>query len=843
MLDRIVRSTISVLICIALIVPPSLVSAPLELIYIDDDTLSRRELARLSRTSQGDFVGRENQTKVNPSEIKKSKNSKISDFFKRFFVYQAENSSEVDKDEVGETEVAKVDAAENRLDQVDAEKTEKTNENTNEGVVTEVAKETKASKLDDGPVLPKEFIYGKDEDKKEIISTKRSGGHVRDSLLKALHLLPDYFKKDARVVQYINDRLIPFMGNSTKNALKLSDFFLFLPGHRGQKNEIEETGEKKVVSDSEEVQKQNNLDKEEGKEKDTEQRATFFSRLFKRDPNRVRKYDGSKPEKVSLKKLLPFLVYSDQENKDQDDENEVVEITENKEEKLLTSENRKDDENELEIQEKIPVSSDQEAEETLTTAVRKDKTLIDIMKIEQAKSDDEIVEKLAYSDPYVKESIEVIALRDKLKSDEKLHAENSEENMLKSEKAEDIVELESDPVKESSALVSEKVEDEVELRTNTNEEDNLKIVSESVADNLKVDENAEDETKLKSDNNETSEKESSALVVVEVKDKPIKQRKRGLRKEIEGDAFTRFLLSLKDRVDQRSQDDWKPGGKDWFQRLRWFRPSANKKSEVDEVDEVDLENVDTVKGRGYATFVASVVDNETSAKTFFKRFDYKLNSFSTPLLMPLLNGDLVETQKSALHLHLYKEKVEDGTHIKLDKETNIFFDEIQDFHYLLIQNGRVRLKNESENMWIIVARENRIYVDRGDELVVDMTGELITKILTIEGEVDIYDDIHNLDLTLSASEAYEIGIVSSRTELDSSEVDFLNEKLAFKVGTSSLKNRHIAARSFLTTLQNKDEIVSKSKPRSLGSECKKCSYQLKNADKIQKYCPQCYQSL
>lgn len=832
-----IRSIISVLICIALIVPPSLVSAPLELIYIDDNNLSRRELARLSRASQGGVTDRESQTEPNPSEDRKNKDSKISDFFKRFFVYQTEKSNEVDKGEVSDAELSKVDATENSSGQMDTENTEEAHENINEGIVTEVAKENNTSKDDGDPVLPKEFVYGKDEDKKEIVSTKRSGTHVRDSLLKVLHLLPDYFKKDARVVQYINDRLIPFVGNSTKNALKLSDFFIFLPGHRGQKNEIAETDEKKVISDSEEVQKQNNLDKEEGKEKDAEQRETFFSRLFKRDPNRVRKYDASMPEKVSLKKLLPFLVYSEQENEGQDkaDVNEVVKIAENNKEEVLTSENRKGDESELESQEKMPVSSEQEPKDTLTTAAKKDKTLIDIMKIEQAKSDDEIVEKLAYSDPNVKESIEVIALRDKFKSDEKLHTENSEKNKSKSEKAEDIVELESDSVKEGSALASEKVEDEAELRTNTDEENSLKVVSENVADNLKVDEHVEDQTKLKSDPNENDVNKSSSLV--EVKDKLIKERKRGRKKEAEGDAFEKFLLSLKDRVEQRSQDDWKPGGKDWFHRLRWFRPFANKKSEV------EIENVDMVKGRGFATFVASVVDNETSAKTFFKRNEYKLNSYSTSLLMPLLKGDMIEAQKSGIHLHLYKEKLEEGTHIKLDKRTKIYFDEIQDFHYLLIQNGRVRLKNESDNMWVIIARENRIYVDRGDELVVDMTGELITKIITIEGGVDIYDEIRNDDITLNSSESYEIGIVSSRTELESSEIDFLNENFTFKLETENLKKRHIAARSFLTTLQNKEEIVAKSKPSTVGDECTKCSYQLKPVDKIQKYCPQCYQNL
>ena len=310
--------------------------------------------------------------------------------------------------------------------------------------------------------------------------------------------------------------------------------------------------------------------------------------------------------------------------------------------------------------------------------------------------------------------------------------------------------------------------------------------------------------------------------------------------------FGNIFSRMDKRVSSDKQKGWRPWGFDWKFRKR----SQQQQKQIEQADNVmasitQEQKKEVAKKEFYKPSasgkysIGSVVFNESYADAFHKKQKYTLNGFSTGLLLPLLNGDFLKTENSRVRVNILAKTEENkGVDLKIGKQSSVYLDNIYNIDYAILRTGRIRARaNEGANFFVST-RDTRVHINEGDDIVVDMTGDMVTKITVLAGSVEVYDQTESNDLTLDNGKTLVVGLNNTSEEENQALVDVLNNKFKFK-DFDNIAERHLIAREFSKSNIAWPYVAIE----KVGNSCKKCHYVFKNNDLERKWCPHCYQKI
>jgi len=328
-----------------------------------------------------------------------------------------------------------------------------------------------------------------------------------------------------------------------------------------------------------------------------------------------------------------------------------------------------------------------------------------------------------------------------------------------------------------------------------------------------------------------------------------KSTKKGFTNPFRKIRFGNMFNRMDKKAVGNKNSTWKPWGFDWKFRKKIAPTAATSTQALSSYETLNqpLESSTSNKGKKAARInftprefsIGSVVHNETYAEAFNIKQKYKLNDYSTGLLMPLLDGDFLETESNQIHINLLaKKKGSKGIDLKLGKFSNLYIDSVYNINYAILRKGRVRVRVGEGINFFISTRDNRVHLDEGDDVVIDLTGNMLTKIITIAGEVQVFDDTQYSDLTLEEGTILKVGMGKTNEVSNDAHIEILKEKFNF-VDFQNLNERHIIAREF-----SKSDITwPYTSKQPLGKSCEHCHYVFKNNDLDRQWCPHCYKKI
>jgi predicted Zn-ribbon and HTH transcriptional regulator len=259
------------------------------------------------------------------------------------------------------------------------------------------------------------------------------------------------------------------------------------------------------------------------------------------------------------------------------------------------------------------------------------------------------------------------------------------------------------------------------------------------------------------------------------------------------------------------------------QVIEAHRPMDESSSEVEQVESKALGIVSDVKAQ---------------PKGEFKDIgSYSLENVTTGLLLPIGNNNIINTQDHQIEIYLKKPAL-----LSLDKRTSVRLIKILDIHELMLKDGRIRLKLiEESGLWTIRGRDISLSLTPNSDVVVDMTGSLITRIFVLEGSIHCMEATGKKPIHIEAGQHISIGLNDSiTTETKSSTTEFIKEYLSLK-GVEGKKHDLIAAAHAFHDEANAQWPVS-NKLYS-GIICTQCNYAFGKKEEALSHCPECKVSL
>ena len=265
---------------------------------------------------------------------------------------------------------------------------------------------------------------------------------------------------------------------------------------------------------------------------------------------------------------------------------------------------------------------------------------------------------------------------------------------------------------------------------------------------------------------------------------------------------------------------------------RWGLPSTNSSSgssffnpskgqQIKELSPDHLGVVSQVKG--------------SKEGPFRKPGNYQISEKSTGLLLPVGQGQLIQTKDHQIQMILKKPVL-----ISMDQHTQFKIQKILDIHEVALEKGRLRIKLlKDAGLWTLRSRDMSLSLAPSSDVNVDMTGSMITRVTVIEGEAHCLP-IHDQEpKRIIGGQTMTLGLTQNNIEEASDEkLTFLKKHLNIS-SVEDYQKKLSSAQAFETYSQEwplNQKVFS-------GALCTQCGYGFDTREQPFSHCPSCHEPI
>ena len=253
-------------------------------------------------------------------------------------------------------------------------------------------------------------------------------------------------------------------------------------------------------------------------------------------------------------------------------------------------------------------------------------------------------------------------------------------------------------------------------------------------------------------------------------------------------------------------------------------------------DPVESRSTNDVVAETPALGVVSEV--KSTAKGPFKQIGpYSVNDRDTGLLLPIGDNNTIKTSDHQIEVMLKQPAL-----MSIDKRSSVRLVKVLDIHELMVEKGRVRIKLvENSGLWTVRGRDISLSLNPMADVIVDMTGSLITRVFILEGSAYCMESTGKKPNLVEAGEHMSIGLNDSlRSQTKDGTIEYLKTYLTLSDVENKERDVIAAAHAFHREAFATWPVANKFYS---GVMCTNCSYAFGKEEEAFTHCPECHVSL